>query len=405
MISRRCLATAVVLLVVAAMAVPASATYRYVSPAGNDANSGSSPTNAWATIGRANAAALPGDVIFVANGTYAHFPSPAMSGTATQRIAFVGNLASPSSVVITDSRTNFTKSHVTLKGFHLANGFTLSGVRDSIAHCWVGGSKPQILGADDCVVTHCRVEAERFWIQGVEADTFPKAERDTIRLCTFNLRPTSTGHTMRLNAVEDCVVDRCRFTIDIAPSAWGASPVKMFGVKRSRFMDSFWNATNRCGSCDEAGWFVLRDHTQSNAFVRDTILLQGAAVQFFATCSGTYPGSVMNNNFESCVIKQSGASAYGAAVFYQDAAQWDTLRSCVIVGEQGGLAFNSRVHGPMLIEANTVVAFQPPRGTLSVEPEAWTGVTTLRSNIFYSAESAPRVSGSAPLFSTLSSIG
>ena len=83
------------------MPVAAHATTYYVKSTGSDAASGTSSAAAWATIGKANSRVAPGDVVIISNGTYAQFPLPAVAGTAGARISYVGNLASPSSVVVT----------------------------------------------------------------------------------------------------------------------------------------------------------------------------------------------------------------------------------------------------------------------------------------------------------------
>src|SRR5262245_28304488 len=59
---------------------PAHAVVRYVSPGGNDSNTGLSPATAWATIGRANTTLQPGDVCIVAPGTYGNAIQPANGG-------------------------------------------------------------------------------------------------------------------------------------------------------------------------------------------------------------------------------------------------------------------------------------------------------------------------------------
>src|SRR5262245_66596776 len=98
-------------------------------------------------------------------------------------------------------------------------------------------------------------------------------------------------------------------------SAYNASPTNLFWVRGCKFEDCYWDITNNCTSgCDEAGWFVLRDFTQSNLFARDTIIMKGPGqVQFFASCSGSYPRTCFNNNFDRCLIKNDGPNAYGHA--------------------------------------------------------------------------------------------
>ena len=67
---RRVVGGAVVVLIALSLGIaPAHAVVRYVSPGGNDSNTGLTPATAWATIGRANTTLAPGDVCIVAPGT------------------------------------------------------------------------------------------------------------------------------------------------------------------------------------------------------------------------------------------------------------------------------------------------------------------------------------------------
>ena len=109
------------------LAAPAQAVTYYLSPTGSDAAAGTSPSTAWATLALANGRVAPGDVVVMAAGTYAGYPAPAVSGTATARITYVGALASPGSVVVTGTNTGIVASHLTIKGMYLVNGFVMTG--------------------------------------------------------------------------------------------------------------------------------------------------------------------------------------------------------------------------------------------------------------------------------------
>ena len=78
-------------LVVAAPVPVVSGTTYYVSSAGSDANAGTSPSQAWKTVGRVNRQSLaPGDAVLFAGGqTFSDSDlEPATSGTASQPIVF-----------------------------------------------------------------------------------------------------------------------------------------------------------------------------------------------------------------------------------------------------------------------------------------------------------------------------
>ncbi|HET7224820.1 MAG TPA: DUF1565 domain-containing protein [Candidatus Eisenbacteria bacterium] len=383
------------------LAAPALAGTWYVSPTGNDANIGSA-TQPLATIGRADQMAQPGDVVHVANGIYADFPVPARSGGSAGRITFIGNLADPQKVVVTPYGT-MSRSDVTLAGFDLRGGFRLNGDRDSIAWCAAEGGKSEISASNDCVMAHCILHAERFWMVGSETDTTVKSLRDSLRDCVFVLSPAGAGgHTVRFQMLEQAWVERCRFQLDIAAAAIDASATKYFFVKHCRFVDCSWDITARCTSgCDEQGWFVLRDVTQHNTFTRDSITLRGpGSMQLFASASGSYPGSVIHNVWDHCVVRQIGPSAYGAAMMYQDQAQSDTLIGCLLVGQQAGLGFNSGVH-EVLVDHCTIAGFGPAQGSLNMNNNAsWTSANVQNSIVCTVAGSG---TGAAPLVASLAS--
>jgi hypothetical protein len=98
------------------LATPALGATYYLSNSGSDSATGTSPSTAWATLAHANSRVAPGDVVVMAAGTYAGYPAPAVSGTATQRITYVGSLSAPGSVVVTGTSTTISASHLTLEG-------------------------------------------------------------------------------------------------------------------------------------------------------------------------------------------------------------------------------------------------------------------------------------------------
>ncbi len=398
---RRLVLSAVALFASLAPGVDALAATRYVSPSGSDTNTGATTTTAWRTISKANASAVAGDVILIADGTYAHFPNPATNGSAAARISYVGNVANPAAVVITPGGT-LNKTDVTLKGLTLNSGFDLTGVRDSIADCIVFGSRSNISAADDCVIARTTVNAERFWVYGSETDTLPVAERDTIVDCTFNLSVVTGGsHTVRLKSIDRCVFARNRWNIHVNAGGVGASVYKLFWVRNCKFVDSRWDIVNDCtGVCDEAGWFMQRDYTQNNFWSRDTIEMGGAGeVQFFGAGSGSFPGTVMNNTYDQLVVKQYGNPSYGGAMVYQDACKWDTLTNCTFVGKESGLLINQTIHGPTLIDHCTVVGMKPGHGAIGFDASGtWVGTTVMRSNVFYTHGSAPRSQNTAAMY-------
>ena len=72
---------------------------------GSDTNTGTSITNPWRTIQKACNAATPGSIVHISAGTYTESLEPHVSGTSTNRIAFVADV--PNSVFIDGTGTNF----------------------------------------------------------------------------------------------------------------------------------------------------------------------------------------------------------------------------------------------------------------------------------------------------------
>ncbi|MEM7306291.1 MAG: IPT/TIG domain-containing protein [Planctomycetota bacterium] len=65
--------------------------YRYIRVTGSDANGGTSPTDAWRTLGRAASSVVPGDTVFVGAGTYVGAVSFVANGTPASPIRFTAD--------------------------------------------------------------------------------------------------------------------------------------------------------------------------------------------------------------------------------------------------------------------------------------------------------------------------
>ena len=90
MISTRLAATCLTILLAGLAAHAAVAAEYYVAPGGNDGNAGTSPSSAWRTIAKANAAVAPGDTVYLRGGRYVDDPiKPSRSGKAGAEIRYV----------------------------------------------------------------------------------------------------------------------------------------------------------------------------------------------------------------------------------------------------------------------------------------------------------------------------
>ena len=114
----------------------AQATDYWVSPSGNDAASGLSQGNAWATLMHAAGQVGPGDTVHVQPGSYQGFYLDT-SGTQAQPITFVANgagVAITADNPITPDGINVEGAdHVVIDGFAV-NGRTRAGIRAALSN-------------------------------------------------------------------------------------------------------------------------------------------------------------------------------------------------------------------------------------------------------------------------------
>ena len=136
-------------------AVPAAAATYYVSPGGSDSNTGTQAAP-WRTLSKANATLVAGDACMIAAGTYNDPIQPATNGTATARISYVGNLASPAAVTV--GSLYIDKAYVSVKGVRSSGTIELfytsqaaKAWHDSVAYC-ISSSGLSFLGAKNCLV-------------------------------------------------------------------------------------------------------------------------------------------------------------------------------------------------------------------------------------------------------------
>jgi PKD repeat protein len=98
-------------------------TYFYVSPSGNDTNTGSYDSP-WKTLEKAAETARPGDTIWIKAGTYNETLSPGNSGRGDAYITFQ-NMGSETVVIDADGRDHgiilWNKSFIRLSGFEVIN--------------------------------------------------------------------------------------------------------------------------------------------------------------------------------------------------------------------------------------------------------------------------------------------
>jgi hypothetical protein len=387
------LAAAVALLGGGLLAAPAWAVIYYVSPAGNDANTGLSPTAAWATIGKANSTLRAGDEVRIANGTYSQFPQPAVSGTSyANRITYVGNINSPQSVVINGSGT-MSRSYVTIKGMRVSVSLGTSSYADSIAWC-ILPSGFNMLAPSKCVVTYCTIgNTTGQCLFYAEANGTGIAKEDTLTHNTMflgNVDNTSVSAVFDMKAAWRCVLANNRITINLASNCDDHHARIIALMYECTFRDNRWDIIQNCAI---SGWgtLIIRDSTQRNLFLRDSTIVtgNGLAVRYLMSSSGTWWATCTNNRFEECYVHFKNTN--GGTIEFQGGMISDTLSRCVFItrGPHANQLINWQ-SGQSVIDHCTFVG-PSGNGVLYTDRGGqpnWTGTLKVTNNIFYATDAS-----------------
>ena len=321
---RRVVGGAVVVLIALSLGIaPAHAVVRYVSPGGNDSNTGLTPATAWATIGRANTTLAPGDVCIVAPGTYSNAIQPAAGGTGpSARISYVGVLANPQAVVVPS--IELSKPWVSVKGFKSTGGASLlyPARYDSVAFCWLGGAG--FSAAKYCMVAKNTIAGEvvflanewRACFNGTTRDPgcHANCEYDTLRGNRIDLGEIHPGdRKFKLRAfTQRCVIDSNRlqgvFKQDgLVEETWALA---FYNAYNNTLRDNRWSFEAASAPPANNQWaaFMLRDSSSNNLFERDTMLLgmnSAYPIRGMFSASGSFPGTVRGNRWTGCTYNRA----------------------------------------------------------------------------------------------------
>jgi hypothetical protein len=356
---------------------PAAAADYYVSPTGGgSACTGSQPC----ALSYVNPRVAAGDVVRLAAGTYTGTSiAPANSGVSNLpggMIAYLGSIANPAGTIVPSLALN--QNYISIKGVTVTTTATAS-----------------VHGSDDAL-EDCVINAPRFEVSGTGGDLNPivKAARNTFRDISFNLtRLSGTGNaTIVFRGMEDSRYDSCRFVINHPATLTGGSFTKLFYSTGNRFVDCGWNMTSlvTASGTDEASWFVIRDNSAHNAFVRDTFTMVtpaggGSPSVFYAAVTGNSgnEGGVRGLKFDSCIWRASGPFVTGLLVF-QDPMDTDTLVHCAIVTPIGNPFYSQHVDHAVINHCTFVTLAANTAAFRVDDNNTWTGTSSITNNIFYS---------------------
>ncbi|MBI1799078.1 MAG: DUF1565 domain-containing protein [Candidatus Eisenbacteria bacterium] len=395
------------LLALVLIAVPsaARATAFYVSPAGSDANPGTQ-ASPWATIARANSTLNAGDVVFIAPGNYADPIKPSHNGNSiAQRISYVGDLASPSQVVVKDIYVE--RAYVSVKGVTSSATFTLyytsetaKAVYDSIAWCVSNGGGFGSAGAKNSVVANNIINGSVSFLMNLWYTLPPGAISsiaDTLRNNVIHIGTiTVKGFQMR-GFTQSCVIDSNR--IDAFFALANGSDVQcryLYNTYNNLFRDNSWRieADGPLAGTQYVA-FALRDSSHDNLFERDSMIC-GVQSNFdiggrlVNAGNAAWVGLCVNNHWKDCYFLTTGYT------FNQDLLNNSLIEGCVFASKHSQGLY---ILGPIqntIIRNCTIVSWAGAPMKLEGDPRA--GGNQFYSNIFYTDSVAHCASGRPVLF-------
>lgn len=300
-----------VLLTVAALllAAPALATTYNVT---NDTN-----------LGTAMAAAVGGDVINIAAGSYTGSFVPSNSGSAGSYIRIVGSQSNPATVSTTQgltwSESSVQKAYVSWTGIKVSDD----------VNWW---------RANFCSLTYARVDSGGLKLRRANSDitSAGASQGNVISDCTFT-QNVGGDYVIHFQGAYENTIRRCRFYGTTTAATFdGMRGRYLFRSSSNTFTDCMmsieaWGATN--GEQQAQG---IRDSSRFNVFTRDTMLLgltSKGARRALLSQSGTFPGTTGYNSWVDCYYK-SFATNDGSAVCafeFQDDTNGGLAQGCQFI--------------------------------------------------------------------------
>ncbi len=392
------------LLVLSALAVanPANAAVRYVSPTGSASADGASPGAAW-SMTRANAALVSGDVAIILPGTYSVSINPANSGSGiTERITYVGSITNPGSAIVPSIQVN--KAFVTVKGVKATGGLVLASPArfDSVSYCEFGALG--LWGAKYCMVSRNTTTGDvRFLAnaglpcyssQNLDPNCNTNCEYDTVRSNRINLGTILPGdRSFEFKAwTQHCLIDSNQVSGTFAdgPLADGGIGMVSYNSYFQTFKDNRWEfeAASNHHNFPNTTWdaFYLRDSLHTTVFLRDTVLAgvnspDPLSIRCTMSASGSFPGGVRDISLIDCVFRVKGD------IYWQNGFKGWAIDGCVLQSE-GGIPLNEMSDwvGSRLTHSTLWSTGQCMRIEGSSTGTRFKGTgNEISSNIFYSA--------------------
>lgn len=399
------------LVLLALFAIPlatsaADAAEWWVNPAGgSDSNSGTSSSSAFATIGRAASSASSGDQINLMAGVH----SGTISGPAGT--IWMGVQSDPSAA--RNVGLSLSSSNVTVMWMQ-ARSLRVSGTGNTLIEVSMTDTTQSVYwngdnNRGDRLTIHCF----RFHMVGADANFYPVSnwvEDNYIANSTIYCNSTSgTSNVVYLRSGRRNTFHRVRWYVRASQGLNDAQLYNQYNWVSSKFTNCFWDIANLKTTDDNVKLaFNVRDQVANypsfvagfTAMEACTIWVRpgnGQRADILLANSGTHPGSVGRNRYDSLlVISQSRNSTYGNGAYWGQARN-DTIRWSVFVGENYRPFEIDFAQDSILVEHNTFISLgSRVAAGLATDPYySGGGPHFLRRNLFYSTQ--PSNSSGAPL--------
>jgi parallel beta-helix repeat protein len=252
-------------LIMALVSIPMFATNYYVSGSGSDSNNGLTTSTAFETLQYASDLTLPGDTVFIMNGTYTntYYASNVLdinnSGTAGNGIVYV-NYAGHTPVI--QLRGN-NWAGITIEGvdYITIDGITVIGNNDSITLAYAFSQKDSL--------NNPSTSGNGIGMTKAYTDSTNKPHHNTIRNCTIS--KCGGGGIFTYNAdyitIENNVVSECAWYSPYGNS--GISLYQNWNSDSSRVIKNY-VVGNTCYRNEEyIPWFVAGVITDGNGIIID----------------------------------------------------------------------------------------------------------------------------------------
>jgi hypothetical protein len=349
------------------------ATY-HVRPGGSDGDLGTTWKRAWQTIGKANTAARPGDLIYVydnAPNTYTHFPNPDSGGSnPSGKITFVGASLSGDPITNKTTRNNIRINGCLIKNHVVIKGMTFTGElqvfspaqRDSIVDCTINGNV-SIQQPDYIYITRCDILGKKVRIGSIaitsdritkdvkfNSCTFPNLESDaTEAFFTGKIVPGMRTGTLYVDSLQMWFN---QITIRTTGKATAALR-RHCQTSKSTFRGNRWNCFNSSGKGQTWITTSVRDSSHRVFFKSDTILAHGTLQHNIVLGEVSTWGRAFQNRVDSCFFSVST----GVPAWYQTQMDRDTLTYNVFVTNSGPALWTPAGWlGKNLVDHNTFAA-------------------------------------------------